>query len=540
MASRLGRFFRYLRAHRLALGFLAALAPLGILLALQVIWLTDLDRASTLAHRAVLRGSLEAVGGEVRHFYRSTAERLLNVPSALLESEELAGLGEYWSRAPRGGVRTLFAVTFKKSATGDFLTFDPRRNMMVPTPSSDEALAIVLASMPWQRWTDGPNPLQPGDELALHVNEQNPEHRIILEPIASADGGVLGLVGFILDEDYARKTLIPRVVDEVLPRLFPESRPAFRLTDGRGRTLAGEKASASSHQVSQGLPFVLRDWALHIASDGPSTRWLSGSLAWNLTLGFALALALLSGLALALVTARDAMRLSEMKSDFVSNVSHELRTPLASIRLFAEMMTMGRVKSPDKVIEYGSYIEAESRRLSRLIDNILDFSRIESEQKEYRREPTDVLEVVERVLRAFTVRLEQSGLRLVRRLPEAPGPTAHLDEDAVGQALHNLLDNAAKYSSGAEEVEVSMDDREGYVVISIKDHGIGIAKADQPRVFERFHRVSTGLVHDVKGSGLGLSIVQHTARAHGGRVTLESEIGEGSTFSLWLPRCKEF
>lgn len=553
MALSLGPILRFLGAHRLVVGFVAALAPLGVLLALQVVWLTDLDRASTLAHRAVLRNSLEAIGNEVRHFYRSSAERLLSVPPSLFATKEHKGVAEYWKHAPREGVRTLFAVSFEKNMTGHFYSYDTETQAMISMPSSDEALAIVLAVMPWQEWTDDPLPLE--DALALHVNEMNLEHRILLQAVAEADGSVLGLVGFVIDCNFARKVLVPRVATDILARFFPEGHPVFHVTDSRGRaliagssvarapcalrSLIGAEGPASAHRVAQSMPFVLRDWSLNIVSAGPSARWFSGSLAYNLTLGFALALALLGGLAVALKTARDVMRLSQMKSDFVSNVSHELRTPLASIRLFAEMMTMGRVKSPEKVVEYGSYIEAESRRLSRLIDNILDFSRIESHQKEYRCEPTDVLGVVNRVLRAFTVRLEQSGLRLVRYLPEAPGPIARIDEDAVGQALHNLLDNAAKYSSGAEEVEVSLEERDRFVVVSVKDYGIGIAKADQARVFERFHRVGTGLVHDVKGSGLGLSLVAHTARAHGGKVTLESELGEGSTFSIWLPCCDD-
>lgn len=539
MGSRARRLLRFLKAHRLALGFLAALAPLVVLVALQVIWLTDLDRASALAHRTVLRGSLESVGREVRHFYRSTADRLLHVPAAFFKEEDMRSIADYWKGCPHEGVRTLFAISFSESATGEFYTFEPNSKTMVMTSASEESLAIVIAAMPWQRWGD--NPLQPEDPLALHVNEQNPEHRIVLEPIAGDDGDVVGLAGFVLDVDYARNVLVPRVVEATLPKLFPdEDRPELYVANGLGTPLFGHRTEqVRLHHVSASLPFVLRDWTVHVHSDGPAPHWFQGSLTHNLTLGSILALALLAGLALAMMAARDAMRLSQMKSDFVSNVSHELRTPLASIRLFAEMMTMGRVRTPEKVVEYGSYIEAETRRLSRLIENILDFSRIESEQKEYRCEPTDVLEVVQKVLKAFSVRLEQAGLRLRSTLPEAPGPTARLDEDAVGQALHNLLDNAAKYSKGAEEIEVSVMDQDGFVVISVKDHGIGIAKADQSRVFERFHRVSTGLVHDVKGSGLGLALAAHTARAHGGRVTLVSELGKGSTFSLWLPRCEE-
>jgi signal transduction histidine kinase len=224
-----------------------------------------------------------------------------------------------------------------------------------------------------------------------------------------------------------------------------------------------------------------------------------------------------------------------MKADFVSNVSHELRTPLASIRVFGEFLKLGRVKEPGKIREYGEYIETESRRLTQLINNILDFSKIESGQKTYHFESTDAEHVVLDTLKTFEVVLEQNGFSVKLERPDRRLPQVVIDPEAIAQAFINLLDNAVKYSGDSKEIEVRMAEKGDFVTISVVDHGIGIASEERDKVFEKFYRVGNALVHDVKGSGLGLSIVKHVVEAHGGKVTVESEIGRGSAFIINLP-----
>ena len=143
--------------------------------------------------------------------------------------------------------------------------------------------------------------------------------------------------------------------------------------------------------------------------------------------------------------------------------------------------------------------------------------------------------MVSETLRTFGIRLRQSGFRISFQGPNEALPPVWIDSGAVAQSLCNLLDNAVKYSNGSEEIEAGLRREGSWVVVWVRDHGVGIPKDEQGKIFERFHRVSTGLVHDVKGSGLGLSIVQHIVQAHGGKVAVESRVGEGSTFSIYLP-----
>jgi signal transduction histidine kinase len=204
--------------------------------------------------------------------------------------------------------------------------------------------------------------------------------------------------------------------------------------------------------------------------------------------------------------------------------------------VFGEFLKTGRASDPETVRRYGRHIEAEGRRLSRLIDNVLDFSRIESGRKEYEFVDARLEEVVETAVETFQVRLRDSGFDVAYSPPARPLPAVRMDPDAIGQVVHNLLDNAVKYSGDSRRVEVTLQEDGASVTCEVRDHGIGIPKADQAKVFDRFHRVGTGLVHDVQGSGLGLSIVQHVVQAHRGEVSVESEPGAGTMVRVRLPR----
>jgi signal transduction histidine kinase len=228
------------------------------------------------------------------------------------------------------------------------------------------------------------------------------------------------------------------------------------------------------------------------------------------------------------------MALARLKSDFVSNVSHELRTPLSLIQLYAETLELGRITTQEKKDEYYRIIRKESERLGRLINNILDFSRIEAGRKEYELRETDIAELVRNTLDAYRYQIEKQGFEFELSI-DSNIPAVRLDREAIARALVNLVNNALKYSADEKFLLVKLYRTDGVVKLEVVDRGIGIAHRDQSKIFEKFYRTCDPLVHNTKGSGLGLSLVRHITHAHGGEVEVESAPGKGSKFTLSLP-----
>jgi signal transduction histidine kinase len=231
---------------------------------------------------------------------------------------------------------------------------------------------------------------------------------------------------------------------------------------------------------------------------------------------------------------RREVRLAEMRSSFVSAVSHELKTPLTAIRMFAETLRMNRPADARTREEYLDTIVNESERLTRLLNNVLDFSKIEQGTKSYRRAPHSLAEIVCFAARAMQYSLEQQRFVLQTEAEENM-PAALVDRDAIEQAILNLLANAMKYSGDSRDIEMRLRSDDASAVIEVTDHGIGIEPREQSRIFERFYRVPGPETDRIPGTGLGLTLVQHIAEAHGGHVTVRSEPGKGSTFAIVLP-----
>lgn len=243
---------------------------------------------------------------------------------------------------------------------------------------------------------------------------------------------------------------------------------------------------------------------------------------------------MLAGILLVLSAISREMQLSKMKSDFVSNVSHELRTPLALIRMFAETLEMNRVPDEEKKQQYYRIISNETNRLTRMINNILDFSRIEAGRKTFQSRKTDLHGLVTDVLESYRFHLKQKGFVLHEEIAEDL-PEIIVDPEAVSQAFINLLENAVKYSPEIKEVTVRLFKRKANVVLQVQDRGIGIESSHHSKIFEKFYRVGDSLVHNTKGSGLGLTLVQYIMDYHQGEVGVQSAPNQGSSFSLIFP-----
>jgi two-component system phosphate regulon sensor histidine kinase PhoR len=227
-------------------------------------------------------------------------------------------------------------------------------------------------------------------------------------------------------------------------------------------------------------------------------------------------------------------QLRQLKENFISNVSHELKTPLSLIRMFSEILVMGRVKDEDKRLEYYRIIYNESDRMSRLIANLLDFANLIRGIEYKHFEKTNIPQLVAKALEAYSHEILKEGFELnVEADPEVPDSFA--DPNAITMAFLNLLDNSRKYSREHKRIDVKVSRDNGFVMLSVTDQGVGIPEIERHKIFDKFYRGSDPSVRRVRGSGIGLSITKHVAEMHGGEVLVQSEPGKGSTFTLKIP-----
>ena len=228
------------------------------------------------------------------------------------------------------------------------------------------------------------------------------------------------------------------------------------------------------------------------------------------------------------------LELIQQKTEFVSNVSHELRTPLALIAMYAETLELGRVRTEEKKQQYYTTISKESQRLSRIVNKILNFSRLEAGKRIYHFEQQNLNSIVSDVLNTYSLQFEQHGFTVTQELDEGI-PSITADKEAVEEMIINLVDNGMKYSSEDKTITLRTYLEEKCVVLAVCDRGIGIEHKDQSFIFDKFFRVSSGDIHNIKGAGLGLALVYQMMKKHLGEIKLESKPGKGSTFFLRFP-----
>ncbi len=362
-----------------------------------------------------------------------------------------------------------------------------------------------------------------------------PQGAYLFYPLADQNG----FAGVFLSKGFVSHDLLAGSINDVSKIYHGNTAVASALVitinDENGQILFSNAAGQPEYFLESNFNHPFTNWKARVGLKGTNidalarNSFLHSAGATVLVLIF-----LLFGMALTIRATDREARLAQAKSNFVSNVSHELKTPLSLLSLFSEILELGRVNSEEKKTEYYRIIRHESLRLNKMIDNILDFSKIEAGRKAYVFAAGDTAEVIEKVLSSYRYQIINSGFDVQTNI-QPDLPPVLIDRDAMEQAISNLLDNAIKYSRDVKQLSVTMERRGSNVSIEVADNGIGIPRAEQAKVFEKFYRVGNGLVHDVKGSGLGLSLVKHIVEAHNGAVSVESEVGKGSRFTILLP-----
>jgi len=350
----------------------------------------------------------------------------------------------------------------------------------------------------------------------------------------------LGIVAF--DPEYLRNTFFPAVMTDVLTSksgvLHSDANPPAMMVRPLRSSIPWVTSSSwdgGKPEMERSLGDIFQGLVLAIKWPGTTIDEIGVKfLRVNYLILAALSLVMAGGIFLTHRSISREMKLARLKSDFVANVSHELRTPLALIRLYAETLELGRLTAQEKYQEYFRIIREESERLTALINNILDFSRIEAGRKEYDFKETNLSELVRTTLESYRFQIEQNGFAFEENI-SGDIPPVNVDREAIARSLLNLVNNALKYSKDQKYIGVSLYRSNGSVKLEVQDRGIGIAAAEQDKIFEKFYRCGDPLVHNTKGSGLGLSLVRHIAQAHGGNVSVESIPDKGSKFTIALP-----
>jgi signal transduction histidine kinase len=279
-------------------------------------------------------------------------------------------------------------------------------------------------------------------------------------------------------------------------------------------------------------------WQLRLSHQAGSLETVVESLrVRNLAISFGTLLMLGFALVMIAVSTRRAQRLARQQVEFVAAISHELRTPLSVICSAGENLADGVVHDVVRSRQYGALIHREGRRLTEMVEQVLEFAGTQADRSYTRRRMIDPCELVEQALVAYRPHIENLGIELHYSAAQHV-PMLNADVTALQRAIHNLVSNAVKYSGAGRNIHVSVgiaNTRRSEVVITVRDEGPGIASADLPHIFEPFYRGAAALETQIHGSGLGLSLVRLAVEAHGGRVTVQSVLGQGTTFTLHMP-----
>lgn len=338
---------------------------------------------------------------------------------------------------------------------------------------------------------------------------------------------------------------VPRLVHEIMPRLYRDlDRGPSRMNviDEEGRIVFGPPIKGGEFTVGRPFPTTLYNWRLQMALTTAEEleQKVERQRFVELLMVAIAAVVALAGLTIVVLASVKERRLAALKSDFAANVSHELKTPLSLIRMFGELLMAERVKSDEKRRQYLQIIVSESERLTALIENVLDFAKVERGKAAYEFAPGHVGESVARAVEVHRHRADREGIEVSLTIAEKL-PRAMIDGRALELAVLNLLDNAFKYGKDGGRVDIDVVRENGSIAIRVSDRGPGIDAEDQERIFDRFVRGRHATEQRIRGSGIGLSLVKHIAESHGGSIRVRSPIveGKGTMFVLMIPALSE-
>lgn len=342
-----------------------------------------------------------------------------------------------------------------------------------------------------------------------------------------------GIWGLLLNADYLKDN----VVQQALQRHVSSKKTGWIVKDKDGKSiLISKNPPSGSMIVKTSFAGNFPHWSIefHQQQSPLFDTFFTSRRSVYFYMFLLIAGILIFGLTLTIRAVTHEFELAKMKSDFVSTISHEFKSPLTSIRQMAEMLKTKRVPSEERRHRYYDVLVKQSERLSLLIDNILDFSKMEEGKKEFEFENVDIKELLEETVSIIQDRVRYDGFVIEMKIEE-PVPSIKVDRAAINQAINNLIDNAIKFSAEVKKVNVRAFTENRHLIIAVQDFGIGIRREEMDKVFERFYRGGDELTRTVKGSGLGLTLVKQIVEAHHGTVHVESEPGRGSTFSIRLP-----
>jgi len=375
-----------------------------------------------------------------------------------------------------------------------------------------------------------------------------PENQQWVSWVRSPYGEVRGMVLNLAE--------LEKQMDSAFPNTL-QSSVGFILTDPSGKQVvarfgSGQMTTAGGSQsvndvnakpafdphkvllVAGGEIWNMPGWKLAVYFN-PSASLSSGFMTLSTSLVTVLVITVLTGGTLLMREARREASEAARKTGFVSNVSHELKTPLTTIRMYAELLGEGRVRDPAKQKTYLTTIMSESQRLTRLVNNVLDFSRLEQGRKQYHPDNVSLTEVVQNVLTGQLPRFEEAGFTLETEFPPDTDVRVHTDRDALEQVLLNLIDNALKYAATGNWLKVKVTSDQEHAYLTVSDHGAGVPLAHQERIFEMFHRVDDSITARLPGAGLGLSIARRLLRDQEGDLSYQANEPNGASFVASLP-----